>query len=161
MAFDLTGQAVDNLLISKISDKIGTIKESMLNPAQFNQENPGVWMLMNGQSCVETAYQALTGQNNVPDMTTEGAFLRQAKSGRAIGSYEGDAIRNITGTAVVASWQGGGTGAMTMSVVGNGPSGSTGNNMSRIDFNASRQVPTSDENRPKNIAVNYYIKVDY
>jgi hypothetical protein len=30
-----------------------------------------------------------------------------------------------------------------------------------LNFDASRMVPTADENRPKNTALNYFIKVGY
>lgn len=155
MAKIQTGDVVDLFSFSKASASIGDIRESLLTLAQFQEENLGEWFLMDGRSCVGTAYHALTGKVNVPDMTTEGAFLRQAKSGRAIGSYEGDAIRNIVGT-VGAARRGSSTatGAFTSSANGNGQPINEGNGNISIGFDASRVVPTANENRPKNVAVN-------
>ena len=87
------------------------------------------------------------------------AFLRP--DNRDIASYQGDAIRNITGstspfynaTPVVSN-----TGAIVSAPYGSTPAkvgaqgADTGSNSS-ITFNASRVVPTANENRPKNIAV--------
>lgn len=108
-------------------------------------------------------YGAGDGVNtfNVPDARAE--FPRYADDGRGIdvgrliGSKQGDAIRNITGDApggsgarVPASSY---TGAFSLS---DKPAGriSTGENWGLLTatFDASRVVPTANENRPRNIA---------
>lgn len=77
------------------------------------------------------------------------AFLRP--DSRSIASFQGDAIRNITGTVtndIGAGASGaflwGGTGANK----GGGPT-----QFGITTFDASRVVPTANENRPKNIAI--------
>lgn len=151
---------------------VGTVRSSTLSLVQFQTEVDGVWMLMNGQSCVGTAYASLTGNATVPDVLTDGEFLRQAKVGRNVGTKEGDAIRNITATTTFCSDSNGsgGVGPVNPSGAFSG-SGTPGAMISdssgsragynSLNFNASLQVPTSDENRPKNLAVNFFIKVGY
>ena len=82
------------------------------------------------------------------------AFLRP--DNRGTGSYEGDAIRNITGT--ISNYDG--YNASASGAFYNGSkytawnvNGATDASAADIFFNASRVVPTSTENRPKNIAV--------
>lgn len=163
----LVGQPVDEVLLSKVSNKVGTVVQSLLDETEFNNENPGTWKLMNGQSCVGTQLQTLTGSTSVPNLVSNGEFLRQAKAGRTIGSAEGDAIRNITGEITpnfISSNPNTSSGAMTSSVQQTSNRyGYTGGTYwgAKVDFDASRQVPTSSENRPKNVAVNHFIKTDY
>lgn len=161
------GDPVDIFTVSRMEAKVGDIKSSMLNTTEFNDENLGTWMLMNGQSCAGTEYEAITGNTAVPDMLTDGEFLRQAKSGRALGTKEGDAIRNITGTATgnyITSNPNSYSGALKNTIQQTSNRyGYTGGPYwgGRIDFDASLSVPTANENRPKNIACNFYIKVGY
>jgi hypothetical protein len=97
----------------------------------------------------------------VPDARAE--FPRYADDGRGIdvgrliGSKQGDAIRNITGDTpggsgarVPASSY---TGAFSLSEKAAGRI-STGENWGLLTatFDASRVVPTANENRPRNIA---------
>lgn len=167
MAKIKTGDPIDLMTLSKAEAKIGDVKTSMLNEVSFNEENLGTWMLMDGRSCVGTAYQTATGAANVPDMVTNGEFPRQAKSGRGLGSTEGDAIRNITGTfrdktTYAPDFEA--SGAFVKRSGSNfGYTGHTSHNRQTtyVDFKASNQVPTATENRPKNIAFNFFIKVDY
>lgn len=137
---------------------------------------PQGWLECNGQSFNTTQnpklYAAL-GKANVPDY--RGLFLRgwahgsganDPDAGRALGSVQGDAIRNITGHFPAdigqAGWIGryvGGVfrddGALT-----SGDKGSIDGEVRKYSFDASREVPTAPENRPKNAAVMYIIKTD-
>lgn len=83
------------------------------------------------------------------------AFLRP--DNRGVASFQGDAIRNITGTMTSMISHSGYTvsGVFTDSNF-NGQAnwkGSGVGNTGFLDFNASKVVPTAAENRPKNIAV--------
>ncbi|MDR3195965.1 MAG: phage tail protein [Endomicrobium sp.] len=90
-----------------------------------------------------------------------GMFLRGA-GGNAfpVGQQQGDAIRNITGrfakTKPNSGFLGAFYGADDVSH-GNSNSGSSSDTRA-VYFDASRIVPTANENRPVNYAVNYYIK---
>jgi microcystin-dependent protein len=91
---------------------------------------------------------------------------RGADSGRSFGSSQGDAIRNITGSFQHRSDSNTGQargeiGAFTGQAANNPPGSahSGGSNSARrVNFDASREVPTADENRPRNIALMYIIK---
>ncbi len=133
-------------------------------------------------SAVRTAFGAGNGSStfNVPDL--RGEFIRGwsagrdvgGQSGRTFGSTEQDAIRNITGTTTIRRGQLGdnsvtnitfpsSTGALfedgnqtstTSRITIQGGQGAT----QIFRFDASRSVPTADDNRPRNIALLYCIK---
>lgn len=131
----------------------------------------GTWLECNGQSTA--AYPALASivGANVPDY--RGIFLRGlgsqtsnhyntvTHSSAGLGVLQGDAIRNISG------YFGGQftffNGAMYQLAVSFWNRGSTPSNQAiwfegNLGFDASRVVPTAEENRPINRAVRYLIK---
>ena len=74
----------------------------------------------------------------------------KGSSGRSVGSFEGDAIRNITGRmSSFANWGVGRNGAMEVLNDGLGAHGGSTISHAHCDFNASWIVPTASENRPK------------
>ena len=99
-----------------------------------------------------------------PDASKRGRLKENdgGNVGNNVGSYQEDAIRNITG------YFSGGHNYTTLknnndgafyaeSAKFSGPNGtSTGN--AKIGFDANRVVPTGSDNRPKNVYVNYIIK---
>jgi hypothetical protein len=142
---------------------------------------PVGWLKANGAAVSRTRYANLfavigtrfgSGDGkttfNLPDL--RGEFLRGwddgrgADSGRLNGSWQGDAIRNITGAC-----------SGTMGVVIDSFSGAFFDNgrrdavaadsITRVAYNddfcfdASRVVPTANENRPRNIALLACIKI--
>jgi phage-related tail fiber protein len=139
---------------------------------------PTGWLKANGAAISRTTYAALfnaigitfgAGDGsttfNLPDL--RGQFLRAFDDGRGVdagrgfGSTQGDAIRNITGalnaglnyTATNPS------GAFTVANVGNfGASGDFQAPQYSFNFDASRVVPTANENRPTNAALLACIK---
>ena len=155
------------------------------------QTAPTGWLKANGAAVSRTAYAALfaaigttygagDGRStfNLPDL--RGEFMRGwddgrgIDRGRAFGSAQGDAIRNITGEAkfgydgdtVYDHNAAASTSAIyypnrkaqdtvnNMSLVSN-----SANNWRPLVFDASRAVPTADENRPRNIALLACIKI--
>lgn len=144
---------------------IGTVRSSTLTLAQFQAEVDGTWQLMNGDSCVGTAYATLTGNATVPDAATNGTFLRQITTGRGLGSFENDAMQghqhgwdgavfsnhnDYTGTNYIRSASGGAVSPTNTPHVGNAVS------------NGTHGTPrTASETRPKNVGVNFFIKVGY
>ena len=152
---------------------------------------PAGWLKANGAAVSRTAYAALfaaigttygAGDGsttfNLPDL--RGEFMRGwddgrgIDRGRAFGSAQGDAIRNITGEAkfgydgdtVYDHNAAASTSAIyypnrkvqdtvnNMSLFSN-----AANNWRPLVFDASRAVPTADENRPRNIALLACIKI--
>ncbi len=119
-----------------------------------------------------------SGNFNLPDL--RGMFLRgvdngtgndadaasrtkmnddQVVLGDVVGSYQKDAIRNITGYARVSTKS---RGAVPPFFYGTNygeafDSSSVNGYDGLLYFNASTVVPTGEDNRPKNIAVNYII----
>lgn len=104
---------------------------------------------------------------NVPQ--TEDRFIRNAANGLAVGTKQGDAIRNITGkidsgnrsneqlfdTAIPEGAFGIDKARKNWTYDGDG----SGNDRpSAITFDASRVVPTADENRPKALVLKLCIK---
>lgn len=155
------------------------------------QTAPTGWLKANGAAVSRTAYAALfaaigttygagDGRStfNLPDL--RGEFMRGwddgrgIDRGRAFGSAQGDAIRNITGEAkfgydgdtVYDNNAAASTSAIyypnrkvqdtvnNMSLFSN-----AANNWRPLVFDASRAVPTADENRPRNIALLACIKI--
>lgn len=142
----------------------------------------GTWLECNGQFC--TAYPELVkvlGSNTVPDY--RGVFLRGLGSvastskyygtvqhqSAALGTLQGDAIRNIYGRFIVDDKVGlGGNGSLyppsgAFKVVGNDAYYNAYVEWSSPDacvlnFSASYVVPTANEDRPVNRAVRYFIK---
>lgn len=82
-------------------------------------------------------------------------------TGNNVGSFQDDAIRNITGnTGVFDTWGvPTASGAFTF-IQSNGLPTSAGAyaTAGSFDFDASRVVPVGSDNRPKNVNVNYIIK---
>ncbi|MBR6847482.1 MAG: tail fiber protein [Bacteroidales bacterium] len=86
-------------------------------------------------------------------------------TGNNVGSYQGDAIRNITGSmSPVRGFQTNPSVRTTSGAFNSTDTGLEGGRNSEwrgasiITFDASRVVPVGNDNRPKNVYVNYIIK---
>ena len=151
------------------------------------QAAPLGWLKADGSAVSRTQYPALfaaigttfgvgDGRTtfNLPDL--RGEFVRgwdggrNIDPGRAFGSAQGDAIRNITGSIDTGSNNGHqlfdeatATGALAISrrqwKAWTSDTQDGRNNPSAFDFDASRVVPTAAENRPRNIALLACIKI--
>ncbi|MDY4377764.1 tail fiber protein [Pectobacterium brasiliense] len=130
---------------------------------------PTGWIKCNGQSFNKTTYPQLAGaypSGILPDL--RGEFVRGwddgrgADAGRALLSAQGDAIRNIVGTIGQLNDRVNTTetaGVFDANKYTGAHSGLTGGNGGRIvTFDASKVVPTANENRPRNIAFNYIVR---
>lgn len=150
------------------------------------QTAPAGWLKANGAAVSRTAYAALfaaigttygTGDGrttfNLPDL--RGEFVRGWDDGRgidsrrALGSAQSDAIRNITGKLdsgqnqaeqlfdnVITS---GAFGKEQATKQWTFDSSARGDAVTAVTFDASRVVPTANENRPRNIALLVCIKI--
>ncbi len=143
--------------------RVGDCKYSLLDHADFNAENAGNWVRLEGQSIAGTDLDSKYGIATLPDAVSNGAFFRQVGGNSAgLRAFQEDAIRNITGK------YSGGRGLVVPTPSGafgfdsvNNTAGPNNGQSSEINFNfdASRVVPTANENRPKNIALNFYCLV--
>ncbi|EPY2037388.1 phage tail protein [Escherichia coli] len=139
-----------------------------------------VFLKFNGATFSASAYPKLALV--FPGLTlteSRGEFLRiwddgrGVDSGRALLSAQGDAIRNITGavnevkgvidTATFRFQTGNGAFALasqsTRNIYDNSGTYTTQTNpYTGFNFDASRQVPTASENRPRNIAFNFLVR---
>ncbi|TDN42147.1 phage tail protein [Haemophilus haemolyticus] len=148
---------------------------------------PNGWLKANGAAVSRTTYAALfsaigttfgagDGRTtfNLPDL--RGEFIRCLDDGRNVdrdrrlGTAQGDAIRNITGK-LDSSAMGSGNQVLEGKMIASGAIGTTyqqrqwsgdqggwGEQSVSFDFDASRVVPTANENRPRNVALLACIK---
>ena len=141
---------------------------------------PDGFLLCDGSALSRTSYSALfeaigiaygagngSSTFNIPDL--RGEFIRGADGGRGVdagrtlGSAQGDAIRNITGTTAQIGFlfnRAFSTQGCIYTIPNQGaPITATGDSkIKSIGFDASKIVPTANENRPRNVSVNFYIK---
>ncbi len=140
---------------------IGSVIASMLTPKEFKDRVRGddKWVLADGRKCEGSTYFNITGKSKTPDL--RGMFLRGLNSGRndgwkdpdgtdrVVGSYQPDNFNKHNHTTYLSSNYGseakGGKG-VEGSVYKGQKSGTT--------------MEGGNENRPKNIAVYYYIKIN-
>lgn len=171
----LQGRTADGQILSCVNgvwnfsgEQPGTIK-------MWGTSNAPVgWLELNGQAFDKSKNPTLATlypSGVVPDI--RGQFVRawdhgagvDSESSRGILSTQGDAIRNLTGniygTAHFVSSGGNGVFLEKRRVnwtdISAAPEGK-GSATFDTNFDASRQVPTAPENRPKNIALMYIIK---
>lgn len=155
-------QAIVKNLNDNATHRLGDCKYSILDETQFNSIHSGSWVRLEGQSISGSDIANRFGITTLPDAVSNGAFIRQVGgNSAAIRTFQDDAIRNITGNFRVhgdASATASGAFTKTADVVLD-TWGSGGGDTDRINFNAANVVPTANENRPKNIALNFYCLV--
>ena len=159
---------LESILLSKNEESGVPIGTVIAWPVNSLPQESGTWLECNGQSCAAyPKFVAVLGRATVPDY--RGVFLRGYGSrtsshygtvthqSGALGELQGDAIRNITGSMATSMSYADGK-LFQMSYVirtfdrdGGGPVNAT-------SFDASRVIPTANENRPINMAVRYFIK---
>lgn len=177
----------DDKRLLNVDDLIGIIPSGAVMYFA-GQTAPEGWLKANGAAVSRTTYATLfaaigttygagDGRStfNLPDLRAE--FLRGwddgrgIDSGRAFGSAQSDAIRNIKGSleavygsdryalytkadgAFTTDWDDGSNETFK------GSSNNYVNRKKRVVFDAGRSVPTADENRPRNIALLACIKI--
>ncbi|WP_434524390.1 phage tail protein [Photorhabdus asymbiotica] len=129
---------------------------------------PNGYFTCNGQSFNKSLYPQLAvayPSGRLPDLRSE--FIRGwddsrgVDPGRVCGSWQGDAIRNITGEVITDRAQ-----IVDASGAFRGPLMIAGASINaswlqigrNFNFDASRVVPTANENRPRNVAFNYIVR---
>lgn len=158
----IDAKSAGGVIVNEIVDTtpVGTV-------AMWATSTPPVgWIEMNGQST--SGYPELSAVigANVPDL--RGQFVRAWDNGKGVDSSrqlltsQGDAIRNITGSfrSLTRYPSASGSVSYTSSNTTDYSSGNTHPYGRNYTFDASKQVPTANENRPKNIALMYIIKAE-
>ena len=146
-----------NWIIDNSAFAVGDIVTSMLTEAQFQAQRNNSWVLMNGQPCIGSDYEALTGNSSVPDMINGQRFLRQAAADNATGVLQADENK---------SHNHGGSSLAFYTKVAPGDPGFDGITAGNGTINIYRQYVEAggnsggDETRPKNLWVNFFIKIN-
>lgn len=133
---------------------------------------PSGWAECNGDAFVLLDFPQLAlayPSGVLPDL--RGEFIRGwdngrgVDTGRTVYSSQGDAIRNIvsdtpSNITTADSGAGGVSGAIEMLNTGGGASTPAGASTDKsFNFDASRVVPTADENRPRNVSFMYIVRL--
>jgi len=172
--------------LNKISSTgaLGDVRGSLLDLADFQTENGSAWVLSDGSAVPGTRYASLVGAN-IPDL--RGEFVRGADNGRGVdsGRNKGTAQTDATaknGMSASSSTSGSTTGGThehsspygsytgdvsnTKGAASNnaiGPKLSTtggGSHTHSLSATTSTSLSGDAETRPRNVAVNYYIRVN-
>lgn len=153
---------------------VGTVIPSMLSEAQFLAQNgTGDWYLCDGRVATGTLYASVTSQANVPDF--RGVFLRGRNFGRstatgnaagdsALGTYQGDEYKSHSHSVEVTNIQidgarikeGGSEGGSGQEQLGRATTGGSRD----ATLTGSALASGGAETRPRNVTVNYFIKVN-
>ena len=149
------------------------IVPSMLTEVQFQSENGLSWILADGRSVTGSRYASITGSSTIPDL--RGMVLRGKNNGRSDGNQDPDGERSLgsfQNHAINSHNHGGGSHSLTMPVwratVSLGPVAGARNTNGAIDGNPSTSGPNTtvvqteggNETRMRNMAVNYFIKIN-
>lgn len=146
--------AIKTLENNNSSIPVGTIID------YYGTTQPDGWLICDGRSVPDTMpkLKSLIG-NNTPDL--RGLFRRTVGgNSNNIGIKQGDAIRNITGTIslgeIISS---GASGCITVTKTWKPRTWNNdgGGHDVTFKFDASKEVPTAEENRPINMAFNTLI----
>lgn len=138
---------------------VGTIIESMLTEAQIQAQSGAGIILADGRDVTGSRYHAITGNTTVPDL--RGVFLRGKANGssrdveRALGNYQEDAFQNHRHIGY----------NQMLATVRDLVSPTQGNSLDNTSTRFSGMVDgvtarISSETRPKNVTVNFFIKIN-
>ena len=145
---------------------VGDIVASMLTPSEFTAIRGPDWVLADGGSYSSSRYAQITGNTTVPDL--RGVFLRGENGSRADskgnpdgdtapGTYQADQFKqhhhNVSPGASGVVVAGGTPGAIFPA-----PPGTSGTAV--IDPHGLTGDAGGAETRPRNVTVNYYIKIN-
>ena len=137
--------------------QVGEVKTSLLNPDEFQDKYGDVWVLMDGREVDGSDFMQLTSLSSIPD--ARGKFLRMINHGangenydvedREPGSYQKDALRSHDHKT---------EGEFTGVTSGSWNQGHALGYQGR--YNTKSATTGGKETRPKNIGVNFYIKIN-
>ena len=172
-----SNQLSDNLsTLRQITPPVGSIVPSMLNENQFKAQvgdpstfssSSSKWTLADGRAIPGSAYSTVTSQPNAPDL--RGMFLRGLNVGRSDGKQDPEggsrSIGHYQADMVITHNHKNGSYDRLMKADGYSTmGGGVDNTFNGLEVNlynsAIIQPYGGTETRPKNIAVNYYIRIN-
>jgi hypothetical protein len=171
-----SNQLSDNIsTLQQITPPVGSIVPSMLNENQFKAQvgdpstfssSSSKWTLADGRAISGSTYSTVTSQSTAPDL--RGMFLRGLNAGRSDGNQDPDG-----GSRTIGNYQADqvkshnhNNGNYDRLVISNGVNTASGglDPTPAPEFNLwdSRNILPAGgaESRPRNIAVNYYIRIN-
>ena len=156
-----------NTIGSTTNYAIGEVKQGFISEALFQSQMGSEWVLADGRDVTGSQYHTITGITTIPD--TRGQFLRGKNNGRSdgkqnpdgdvvLGTQQDDTFKEHSHSVVYNS---GGTvfqdGTKVFSNGGNtwaNPTGLSSSTTNMIDNTGG------NETRPKNVTINYFIKIN-
>jgi len=172
-----SNQLSDNISnLQQITPPVGSIVPSMLNENQFKAQvgdpstfssSSSKWTLADGRAIPGSAYSTVTSQPNAPDL--RGMFLRGLNVGRSDGKQDPEggsrSIGHYQADMVITHNHKNGSYDRLMKADGYSTmGGGVDNTFNGLEVNlynsAIIQPYGGTETRPKNIAVNYYIRIN-
>jgi hypothetical protein len=164
---------VSSISLSGSKGYLGEIRSSLLTEPQFQAIAGTNWVLMDGRSVAGSDLATLTGFTNIPD--GRGEFLRGLDNGRgvdparAMASAQGDSTampNNAFGTTVDGNhshtvWRYKTLTGGILAYTANNDDGTEYTYQSGAAGNHAHTITGGDsETRPRNVAVNYFIKIN-
>jgi hypothetical protein len=145
---------------------VGEVKQGLISEGEMVSQMGNDWVLADGRDVTGSTYHAITGATSVPDM--RGQFLRGLDTNGSVDP--GGASRSV-GDAQVDAFQGhwhissssSGTPGAPYNVpqAGTNPSsGETYFSRDAVSDGTHGSPRISSETRPKNITVNFFIKIN-
>ncbi|MCO4755832.1 MAG: hypothetical protein KC478_15230, partial [Bacteriovoracaceae bacterium] len=139
--------------------QVGEIKTSLLESDEFQDKYGKSWVLMDGRDVAGSEFSSLTAMTKLPD--ARGKFLRMVNNGASGGSFDADGDRTL------GSFQNDTFKTHVHGIHGKDSGGyAYGNPSFRSDINGgapdrskSTHSTGNAETRPKNIGVNFYVKI--
>ena len=169
-----SNQLSDNISnLQQITPPVGSIVPSMLNENQFKAQigdpstfssSSSKWTLADGRAISGSAYSTVTSQPNAPDL--RGMFLRGLNAGRSDGKQDPEGGSRFVGNYQADQFNlhnhADGSYNRILKIDGNftGATHDYSATEPNLIHSGTLQNSGGTETRPKNIAVNYYIRIN-
>jgi hypothetical protein len=148
---------------------VGMVVYADLTEVQFQALNGTGWVLADGRNVAGSTYATVTGNATVSDL--RGVLVRSKNNGRSDGnqdpdgeralrSFQNDALQNITGGFQAAYYNSNVSGAFQANGTSINQQDAGITARPSMTFDASRVARTSSETRPRNVALNAFIKIN-
>jgi len=150
------GGVINKILDDLQKAAVGTVEMSILTEAQFQSLKGETWVLADGRNVSGSVYHSTTGRITIPDL--RGNFLRGAVP-LAVGNQQFNA--NLSHSHTSAFSQSGALGlAPVLDTAGGADEISTYPARVESDFDFDLSFEGGNENRPRNVTINHFIKIN-